>query len=554
MTWGTIDANAGGAIRREDSVRLLSMFFVAACIVCLWVYRRALDGPFISDDSFFVTGLARDYPLDLNFVVDAFRPSGELKYEMMSYAPLYLLTSRIEWAAFGGDTLGYHVVNVIVHSANATLLVALMRNEGIDAIWAVIGGAFYALHPANVEAVAWISQLRSLLAVSFALGSLIALRRRPGLAAGLFAASLLFKISAVFALPIAAGLYWSARNHPQREPVSLAWLCVWFAAFAFCAYPAFYSTSLGTTPAFESTAELFRNIAANGARYMLMATTSIGVSAFHMPPPVRSWSNSWWIASVPIGLVLSWRVVDGVVHRRDEVAWWLGAGTAFIMVSQIFPFYFVVADRYLYFILPGLLVASLLWWGDIKRLVGRRFEALQSRVPLAGLGVRVAIVLLLVLFAVRSGERAELWKNEDSLTFESAINYPAGATGNLVRGLQLLGKGDLDGAFPELREVVNSGHHQYIDLFALPGLAPYLQDKRIVRLRHRVARLTIEQFEGDRALTQHQMRSVGSAHFYIGDYDSAITVLEDALRRGGPHREAILADLELIRRTQRDRG
>ncbi|MEO1913826.1 MAG: hypothetical protein ABGW98_08200, partial [Myxococcales bacterium] len=229
MTWGTIDANAGGAIRREDSVRLLSMFFVAACIVCLWVYRRALDGPFISDDSFFVTGLARDYPLDLKFVVDAFRPSGELKYEMMSYAPLYLLTSRIEWAAFGGDTLGYHVVNVIVHSANATLLVALMRNEGIDAIWAVIGGAFYALHPANVEAVAWISQLRSLLAVSFALGSLIALRRRPGLAAGLFTASLLFKISAVFALPIAAGLYWSARNHPQREPVSLTWLCVWFA-------------------------------------------------------------------------------------------------------------------------------------------------------------------------------------------------------------------------------------------------------------------------------------------------------------------------------------
>ena len=137
-------------------------------------------------------------------------------------------------------------------------------------------------------------------------------------------------------------------------------------------------------------------------------------------------------------------------------------------------------------------------------------------------------------------------------SFESAINYPAGATGSLVRGVQLLGKGDLDGAWPELREVVNSGHHRYIDLFALPGLAPYLQDKRIVRLRHRVARLTIEQFEGDRAQTQYQMRSVGSAHFYIGDYDSAITVLEDALRRGGPHHEAILADLELIRRTQRD--
>jgi hypothetical protein len=48
-------------LNRSKTTQLLSAFFVSACIACFWVYRHALNGDFISDDSFFVIGLASDH-------------------------------------------------------------------------------------------------------------------------------------------------------------------------------------------------------------------------------------------------------------------------------------------------------------------------------------------------------------------------------------------------------------------------------------------------------------------------------------------------------------
>jgi len=540
-------------LNRSKSTQLLSAFFVSACIACFWVYRHALNGDFISDDSFFIIGLASDHRLDWNFVANVFYPYSDIQYEVMSYGPLYLLTSRIEWEVFGANTLGYHIVNVVLHALNATLLVALMRREGIDTIWALIGGAFFALHPASVEVVAWINQLRSIPALGFALGSLLALRKHPGLSAGLFAAGLLFKVSALFALPVALTLWWCSRRDPRREPISVPWLSVWVALAALFTFPSFHSVSLVTGPSFANVAELLRNTAAIGAHYMLMATTSIGLSAFHLPEPVRSWLNPWWLASLPIGLVALWRIVGGIVRGREEAAWWIGAAFAFGMVSQIIPFYYPMADRYLYFMLPGLLIASLLWWQDFKSVTVRRREVLQRSVSLADLGLRIATVPLLVLFANHSGERAGLWKHDKTLLMEAAINYPTGGLAAWVRGGMALEKGDIDAAIPELRRVVKTEYYQYVDIFGMPQLAPFLSHPKVVRLRNRVARLEIERWDKRGTETQHQMRAVGSAYFLLGKHDLAIATLEAALRRGGPHRAAILADLELIREAKRNR-
>ena len=64
---------------------------------------------------------------------------------------------------------------MVVHALNATLLLALLNSSGIPRFWAILGSVFFALHPANVETVAWISQLRTLLAFSCALSALLVL-------------------------------------------------------------------------------------------------------------------------------------------------------------------------------------------------------------------------------------------------------------------------------------------------------------------------------------------------------------------------------------------
>jgi len=62
---------------------------------------------------------------------------------------------------FAGEVFGYHLVNVAVHALNSVLLVALLLRSRLPAAVALLGGLVFAVHPANVEAVAWISQLKT---------------------------------------------------------------------------------------------------------------------------------------------------------------------------------------------------------------------------------------------------------------------------------------------------------------------------------------------------------------------------------------------------------
>ena len=293
------------------SIQFVGLTFFSILGLCLWVYRGALNGAFISDDVVYIVKLADGYPFNWSFVLRALDPTGVLKYELWNYAPFYAITSRAEAAFFGPNTFAYHLVNVIFHSLNATLLVALIRSAGIRTVWALIAGLFFALHPANVEAVAWISQLRSILSLGCALGSLLALSRRPALATVLFASALLFKVSAMFALPVAFVLAWVARNDSTRAPISLRWLFAWVGVFSLYAIPqfgAFHALGQTSAPGFADLGEQIRGMSAIGSRYLAMAASSYGVSAYHEPEPVRSWLSPWWLASIPIAVVLVVRI------------------------------------------------------------------------------------------------------------------------------------------------------------------------------------------------------------------------------------------------------
>ena len=100
---------------------------------------------------------------------------------------LHMLLHAAEWHVFGTQVRGYHVVNVILHALVSWLLVLLLLTSRIPPSAALLGGSFFLLHPANVEAVAWISQLKTTSAMALALGALLAHPRRPALGALLFA-------------------------------------------------------------------------------------------------------------------------------------------------------------------------------------------------------------------------------------------------------------------------------------------------------------------------------------------------------------------------------
>ena len=93
--------------------------------------------------------------------------------------------------------------HVLLHALASVLLVLLLRRSGVSDAAALLGGAFFLVHPANVEAVAWISQLKTSSALVLTLLALLALERRPALSSFAFGLGLLAK-------PIAASSEFSA--------------------------------------------------------------------------------------------------------------------------------------------------------------------------------------------------------------------------------------------------------------------------------------------------------------------------------------------------------
>jgi tetratricopeptide (TPR) repeat protein len=127
-------------------------------------YVPALRGGFVWDDDVYVTHnvllTAPDGLWRIWFSLDS--PS--------QYFPLVYTSFYFERMLWGLQAAGYHAVNVVLHAANALLLWRLLLRLRIPGAW--IGAAIFALHPVQVESVAWITERKNVLMGLFFLLSL----------------------------------------------------------------------------------------------------------------------------------------------------------------------------------------------------------------------------------------------------------------------------------------------------------------------------------------------------------------------------------------------
>jgi tetratricopeptide (TPR) repeat protein len=149
-----------------DAASLLATgprWLAAAVLIGLTViaYLPALRGGFVWDDD---TSLSR-------FVksADGLRLFW-LTTRTPDYWPVTSTTFWVEWRLWGMNPLGYHVTNLALHVAAVLLLWAVLRRLRIPG--AFLAALLFAVHPVNVQTVAWITQRKGLMAMLFYLLSI----------------------------------------------------------------------------------------------------------------------------------------------------------------------------------------------------------------------------------------------------------------------------------------------------------------------------------------------------------------------------------------------
>jgi hypothetical protein len=378
-----------------------------------------------------------------------------------NWHPVTLLSHMVDVELYGSRAAGHHATNLALHALNACLLFAGLR-AATRATWpAAFAAALFALHPLNVEPVAWVSQRKTLLSTTLALLALGAWggwARRGGipryaLVAGLLALGLAAKPSLV-TLPLALLLvdFWplgrlrSWREVGPRllEKLPLLLLSLAAAAVAFQVQRA--SGAMGPVDLATGLSVGLPNALLSFSWYLAKALWPAAL-AVHYPHP--------WLPRIggtppgALGLLgaasaLALATIAVFLSRRPAAVtgwlWFLGTLVPVIGLVQVGTQ--ATADRYFY--LPGIGLCVLLAW------IGAE---LAGHLPSRALAAALAAGALGALGAASFAQTAH-WRDSRSLYARAVAVSPRDTVMLFNLGNALREEGDLAGAIDLYRRTL----------------------------------------------------------------------------------------------------
>ena len=170
---------------KKDKAKLLSVVKVVVIVAgAMIAYVPAMRGGFVwNDNSYVHKNRLLSEPTAANLgkiwtIREVSRADGAQYYSSYTeqYYPMVFTSFWIEANIWGNQNpTGFHVVNVLLHIANALLVWLICRRLGIG--WGWLAGAIFALHPMAVESVAWITERKNVLSGLFYLLAMLSYLR-----------------------------------------------------------------------------------------------------------------------------------------------------------------------------------------------------------------------------------------------------------------------------------------------------------------------------------------------------------------------------------------
>jgi tetratricopeptide (TPR) repeat protein len=439
-----------------------ALLAISLALMTFALYANSLRNGFVSyDDPPYVTNNYQvQQGLTRSSISWAFTTTTEANWH-----PITWLSHMADVQMFGLRPAGHHLTNVLLHTLNVVLFFLLLYGATGMRLRSAMAAALFAVHPLNVESVAWIAERKSLLCATFLFLALAAYGwyvRKPALgrylAVALFFALSLMSKPIMITLPFALLLldYWPLGRFPSRatdsssdflsalfklaaEKIPLLLLSI--ASAVIAVYTQRSAGALGSVAALPLGQRL------NNAIYSYLAYILKGIwpsrLAVFYPHPEGSLAPWKVIAAALVILLISALVWRERKFKYLPAGWLWYLGTLVPVIGIIQVGRQAMADRYAYISLLGLFVMAV--W-SIADFAPRLRLSRESQFALAA--------MVLCLYAAFSYVQIGYW--HDSLTlFTHALQVtPDNGIAEDNLGTAYVEMGLLDKALPHYAAAV----------------------------------------------------------------------------------------------------
>jgi protein O-mannosyl-transferase len=405
--------------------------------------------------------------------------------EAANWHPLTWISHALDCQLFHLNPAGHHLTSLFIHALNGVLLFLLLVRLTGSVGPSLLVAALFALHPINVESVAWIAERKNVLSTLFfllAIGAYSWYTKKPAVArylavAGLFALGLMAK-PMVITLPFVLLLldYWplarfkgastSSTASSLATPISkliLEKIPLLFLSLASAIITMRAQQAAGAVRSplqFPSTVRLVNAIYAY-AMYLWKTIWPAKLAPLY-PHPGAS-LHGWQVGlALVVLLALSMLVLKFRDQRYLATGWLWFLGTLVPVIGLVQVGDQAMADRYAYIPLIGIFI--MIAWGAAA-LAGRWVLDPKWRV------ISAAVVVLAL--AVTTRQQLSYWQSNQKL-WSHALAVTANnfiAHDNL--GGALLLEGRLDEAYPHF---VAAAQINRRDPMSHANIGSYLQE------------------------------------------------------------------------------
>jgi hypothetical protein len=379
----------GPASPRDASPR--RVFVAQATLIVLLtlaVHARSLHGEFVSDDNAGVRDNPRVASLAPANVRAIFR-----SFDDSNYIPIKVLSLAVDRQLWGPAPTGYHATNVVLHAACALLVYAILLRLGLAPLAACLVALLWAVHPLQVESVAWISERKNVLSGLFFFAAFrvyLAYAERPR--AGTYVAFLTLYVLALLskmntmvlpAICLCYELLLRRRRLDRRLalatalPLLLAIGVGWINLHGNGIHGQSWHGGSAVVTWLSSTVVFFR--------YLRRVFVPIGLEPLYAVQLYGSPFDAPALAAL-LGLLALAGMTVWTIRRRPPAAFWLlwFGITLAPMLNLLVPFPSLMNDRYLYLPLLGILALGAELLTDLPSPSARRAAAATAAIAVVG--------------------------------------------------------------------------------------------------------------------------------------------------------------------------